>query len=96
MVAKYAGFASTDSFAPQFYGRFAKSSFFSFVQLALDAQLHPSFVTERSVQQGGLQGIKMLFVCDVPAMSPAHRRGDPPVRRAGRDRGRRHVPRRRR
>ncbi len=71
VVASYAALASTDKHAPQFYGRFAKSSLFSFVQLVLDAQLHPTFVTEAGVQQGGLAGMKMLFVCNVPAMSAA-------------------------
>ena len=41
VVAAFAQFAGGDQYAPQFYGRFAKSSLYSFVQLALTHQAAP-------------------------------------------------------
>jgi len=69
IIDQYASAVSDDKYAGQFYGRFAKSSLFSFTQLFIDAQIHPTFVTAKGVESGALKEMKMLFLCNVPGMS---------------------------
>ncbi|MBI4025147.1 MAG: hypothetical protein HY360_09210 [Verrucomicrobia bacterium] len=69
IVNHHASLQSDDRLAGQFYGRFREASGRSFMQLLLDAQLHPTYVTALEVDSGRLAEMKILFLCGAFAMS---------------------------
>jgi hypothetical protein len=70
IIGSFARKQSEDPHAGQFYTRFAGHSRRSTMQLIVDAQLHPTYLTDAQIVDGALADMKMLILPAAIAVSP--------------------------